>query len=294
MFGILSEARVKVWMEVVSCLWTNASICVSKLCNGQYTLKAAIILNTLPNNLKEVFLTSATSNLSQAIANLPLSERCACYGELLPFTTQNSNSFLTNYRYFWRDALCVTSQVTLDLKILLCCPCFYPICTHWDSWAIVFLMLLSWTWCSFIFVLQMLIQSQDLYESMLTEVPIDYKQNLVQVTKYQWSKLSSNWKPYIVYIVLPYPLISALETINPQWWIFYSSALVDYCIGIRGFILEWCHFCSLLLSSNFYFQEWKHHGPSKYSCLFFRLCKLYCQLGIYLRMNFNSFCRYGF
>ncbi len=117
--------------------------------------------------------------------NLPLSKRCSCDGELLPFTTQNSNSFLTSYKYFWRDSLCVTCQVTFNLKILLCCPCFYPICTRWESWAIVFLMLLSWAWCSFIFVLQMLIQSQDLYESILTEVPIDYRQNLVQVTKYQ-------------------------------------------------------------------------------------------------------------
>ncbi len=32
--------------------------------------------------------------------NLPLSERCSCDGELLPFTTQNSNSFLTSYKYF--------------------------------------------------------------------------------------------------------------------------------------------------------------------------------------------------
>jgi hypothetical protein len=31
----------------------------------------------------------------------------------------------------------------------------------------------------------MLTQSQDLYESILTEVPIGYRQNLVQVTKYQ-------------------------------------------------------------------------------------------------------------
>jgi hypothetical protein len=29
-----------------------------------------------------------------------LSERCSCDGELLPFTTQNSNSFLTSYKYF--------------------------------------------------------------------------------------------------------------------------------------------------------------------------------------------------
>jgi hypothetical protein len=35
--------------------------------NGN-TLTAAIILNTLPNNLKEVFLTGGTSNLGQAIA----------------------------------------------------------------------------------------------------------------------------------------------------------------------------------------------------------------------------------
>jgi hypothetical protein len=31
----------------------------------------------------------------------------------------------------------------------------------------------------------MFIQSQDLYNNILAEVPIDYKQNLVQVTKYQ-------------------------------------------------------------------------------------------------------------
>jgi hypothetical protein len=29
-----------------------------------------------------------------------LSERCSCDGELHPFTTQNSNSFLTSYKYF--------------------------------------------------------------------------------------------------------------------------------------------------------------------------------------------------
>jgi hypothetical protein len=38
-----------------------------RVVNGN-TLIAAFILNTLPNNLKEVFLTGATSNLSQAIA----------------------------------------------------------------------------------------------------------------------------------------------------------------------------------------------------------------------------------
>jgi hypothetical protein len=109
-----------------------------------------------------------------------LLERCSCDGELLPITTQNFNSFLTT-------SLCDTSQVTLDLKILVCCPCFYPICTHWESWAIVFLMLLSWAWCSFNFVLQMLIQSQDLYVNILTECQLIINKILcnVQVTKYQ-------------------------------------------------------------------------------------------------------------
>jgi hypothetical protein len=102
-----------------------------------------------------------------------LSKRCSCDGELLHFTTPNSNSFLTSYKYFGGTHFVL--QVSLNLKILLCCPCFYPVCTGWESWA----------WCSLIFVLQMLIQSQDLYESILTEVPIDYRQNLVQVTKYQ-------------------------------------------------------------------------------------------------------------
>ncbi|CAM6038279.1 unnamed protein product [Sphagnum compactum] len=78
-----------------------------RVVNGN-TLTAAIILNTLPSNLKEVFLTGATSNLSQAIAI-----------------------------YLCRKGV------------------------------------------------RMLIQSQDLYESILTEVPMDYRQNLVQVTKYQ-------------------------------------------------------------------------------------------------------------
>ncbi len=64
----------------------------------------------------------------------------------------------------------------------------------------------------------MLIQSQDLYDNILTEMPIDYKQNLVQVTKYQDGQncpIIEDLKLSILFILIL--LIFALENSNPQW-----------------------------------------------------------------------------
>jgi hypothetical protein len=70
-----------------------------RVVNGN-TLTAAIILNTLPNDLKEVFLTGATSNLSQAIA-IYLCRKgvrvMVSYSLLLPKTLI---PFKTSYKYF--------------------------------------------------------------------------------------------------------------------------------------------------------------------------------------------------
>ncbi len=114
MFGILCEARVKVWMEMMSCLWTNTSICVSELWMAiRWQLQSS--WTTLPNNLKEV-LSNFKSKPSHC--NLPLLERCSCDGELLPFTTQNFNSFLTNCKYF------EGTHFVLQLKLLSIWRCY--------------------------------------------------------------------------------------------------------------------------------------------------------------------------
>ncbi len=85
------------WRWGVVCKQTQAFAYSS--CEWQYIDSCNHLEHSSKQPQRSIF-DRCTFKSKPSHCNLPLLERCSCDGELLPFTTQNFNSFLTSCKYF--------------------------------------------------------------------------------------------------------------------------------------------------------------------------------------------------